>query len=147
MAETARVEISGTVSRPVGEVFDLLSDYRRIHEVIEGLEPLSPLETHGGAGNRFSARMHLGRSLVELELTLREVQRPSVVTWCGVGGEGRCVCFQLSELSTGDTEVVIAATYERPTGLGGILSAPVVNEAIRHRGAKTLELLRNPEVF
>jgi uncharacterized membrane protein len=147
MGEITRVEVSGTVSRPLDELFGLLSDYRRIHQVIEGLEPLSPLATDGEPGGRFSARMHLGRSLVELELSLTKVQRPSLVTWCGLGGEGRCVCFQLSELPTGETGVVITASYERPPGLGGILSAPVVNEAIRHRGAKTLELLRRPEVL
>lgn len=145
MSETERVEISGRVGRSAQDLFSLLSDYRRVHLVIEGLEPLAPLPGRDGSPDRFSAHMLIGGRRVRLELALREALEPTVVTWQGIGGESRSISFHLSEVSADETDVTVTARYERPSGLSGLLTAPVVAEAIRHRGTKTLALLARSE--
>lgn len=134
------IEVSGTAPHPITAVYGVLSDYRRVDAVIEGLEPLSPLGDDS-AGRRFSSRMTIGGRLHRVELRLAELQPPSLVTWAGLGGEDRSVSFHLVEVEPG-TMVTIATRYAAPDGLAGTIARPLVAAAVRERAERTLKLLR-----
>lgn len=143
MSLLEQIEVSGTAPQPARVLFELLSDYRRIDSVIDGLEPLSPLTGDEAAPRRFASHMAIAGRLHRVELHLAELRPPSLVTWAGLGGDDRSVSFRLAEEESG-TKVVIVTRYPSPQGLAGTFTRPLVAATIRERAERTLRLLASP---
>jgi uncharacterized membrane protein len=140
MQTTARV--SAPIRATPARLYQYLVDYRRAPLFIGGLQSLKPLGRRTkGSGARFAAVMKVGPSTFEGTIELGDLEPNRRVAWVMLGDEPRRVNFELSP-SDGTTNVEVEVSYERPGGIGGLVLAPVVEQAVRSTSRDALQRLK-----
>jgi uncharacterized membrane protein len=74
-----------------------------------------------------------------IEITAYEEGR--LVTWASTSGQSQLLTFELTPDGKA-MRVVLEISYEKPSGLTGVLTAPVVEETVRLRARSALRRLR-----
>jgi len=131
----AVVRLSLTIDAPPGRIFMWIADYRNAPLFIEGLEPLRPV-----GGSAFEAVLRMGPKHFRATITLVDVEVDRLVTWAMSGKESRSLTFELTP-GHGGTTVEVGVSYDRPSGITGVLVGPVVDEAVRHRAGAALKAI------
>jgi len=134
----AVVRLSLTIDAPPGRIFMWIADYRNAPLFIEGLEPLRPI-----GGSSFEAVLRMGPKHFRATITLVDVEADRLVTWAMSGKESRSLTFELTpgHGGSGGTTVEVGVSYDRPSGITGVLVGPVIDEAVRHRAGAALEAI------
>lgn len=122
------------------ELSEMLADYHRASEIVEGLERLVPTEGDTGVGARFDALLRLGPKTVAATIVLRENDPGRRVRWAELHGE-RAITFDLRQLDEETAAVRISVSYEAPSGLASVIGR-VVEETVRAKARGTLDRLR-----
>jgi uncharacterized membrane protein len=138
------VRVGGVIKAEASVLFACLSDFRQAPLFIDGLESLAPVgDTEAGEGARFEAVMKIGPRVFGATIVISALKQDRLVTWSSASADGQSVTFKLTPEDSGGTRVVMEVAYEKPTGLTGAVTAPVVEEAVRHRAHVSLRRLRD----
>jgi len=131
-----------TIAAPLDVLFDCLADYQCADVFIEGLEQLTPTGTKtAGEGSKFDAVLKVGPRTLRTTIEIAELEPGRSITWSSSGDEGQSLTFELHP-EQGRTAVSLAVSYEEPSGIGGALIAPFVEQTVRQRASGALERLR-----
>jgi len=138
------VRVSGRYEATPATLFACLADYRVAPLFIDGLERLSPVtDVTSGEGARFDAVMRVGPKRFQSTIEIVDYDPDHLVTWASSSGQQQHLTFKL--VPDGDaetTKVLLEVSYEGPSGLPGILFAPVVEETVRAHAHGALRKLR-----
>jgi uncharacterized membrane protein len=127
-----KVHASEVIQASPAALFDCVADYAVAPLFIEGLQRLTPVGPKTtGEGARFDATV---------EITDYEEDR--LVTWASSNGQSQAITFELVPEADG-TKVVLEISYERPSGIGATLVAPIVDETVRVRAHGALRRLKH----
>ncbi|MGC9962265.1 MAG: SRPBCC family protein [Acidimicrobiales bacterium] len=138
-----RVSVSDTIDAPPAALFECVADYAVAPLFIEGLQRLTPVgPTTTGEGARFDAVMKVGPSTFHTTIEITEYEENRRITWASSNGHSQAVTFDLEPVR-GATKVALEVTYERPTGITGVLLAPAVDETVRLRAHGALRRLKH----
>lgn len=131
-----------TIGAPADELFDCVGDYAVAPLFIEGLQRLTPVSSKtSGEGARFDAVMRVGPRTFHTTIEITQFEEGHLVTWASTTGQKQSLKFELVPDRKG-TKVVVEISYEKPTGIAGALTAPIVEETVRSRAQSALRRLR-----
>jgi uncharacterized membrane protein len=137
------VRASETIEASALSLFDCVADYAVAPLFIEGLQRLTPVSSStSGEGARFDAVMRVGPKTFRTTIEIKAYEEGRLVTWASTSGQAQELTFEL--IAEGKaTRVVVEISYEKPGGLTGVLTAPVVEETVRSRARTALRRLRD----
>ncbi len=137
------IRVGGTIAANSLVLFDFVANYQQAPMFIEGLQSLQPTsDDTAGEGASFDAVMKVGPKVFKAIVTIAALREGRSVTWASAGDSGQTVTFMLEPTGEG-TRVVMEVSYERPSGLTGLLAAPVVEETVRSRAHASMRRLRD----
>jgi uncharacterized membrane protein len=137
------VTATETIHASAEAIFDCVSDYAVAPLFIEGLHRLTPVASSTtGEGSRFDAVMRVGPTTFRTTIEITAYEEAQLVTWASAGGRSQTLTFELIPDGKA-TKVVLVISYEKPGGLAGALTAPVVEETVRSRARSALRKLRD----
>jgi len=124
-------------------LFDCVADYAVAPLFIEGLHRLTPVSSStSGEGARFDAVMRVGPRTFRTTIEITAYEEGRLVTWASTSGQAQVLTFELVPDGKA-TKVALEISYEKPGGLTGVLTAPVVEETVRLRARSALRRLRD----
>jgi len=136
------VSASERIEASADFIFDCVADYAVAPLFIEGLQRLTPVgRGTSGEGARFDAVMRVGPRTFHTKIEITAYEEGRLVTWASASGQSQSVTFELVPDKQA-TKVSVEISYEKPTGLAGVFTAPVVEETVRSRAHSALRRLR-----
>jgi uncharacterized membrane protein len=132
-----------TIARPPEAVFDWVTDYRHVAEVLEGVDRWEPLQRETrGLGARFDVSMSALGLPLENVLVLDRWEEPRCIGWRSESGllqqSGRWDFRPRGE----GTAVSLSIGYMPPMGMVGQLVAGEVDSLVRGRLQSALEEMK-----
>jgi uncharacterized membrane protein len=142
-AMITKVHASEVIHASPAALFDCVADYAVAPLFIEGLQRLTPVGPKTtGEGARFDAVMKVGPKTFHATVEITDYEENRRVTWASSNGRSQAITFELVPEGA-DTKVVLEISYERPSGIGAALVAPVVDETVRVRAHGALRRLKH----
>jgi uncharacterized membrane protein len=136
------VSASETIEASAATLFDCVGDYAVAPLFIDGLQRLTPVSSNtSGEGARFDAVMRVGPSTYRTTIEITAYEEGRLVTWSSTSGEPQVLTFKLIPDGK-STRVVVEISYEKPGGLAGVLTAPIVEQTVRSRARSALRTIR-----
>jgi uncharacterized membrane protein len=138
--------VGGTIGAEARALFALVADYQQAPTFIDGLQSLDPLtDDTVGEGAEFAAVMKVGPKVFHATITIARLREDRLITWAAVGEHDQAITFKLKPVDNG-TQILMEVSYERPAGLTGTITAPIVEETVRNRAHASMRRLRDQVV-
>jgi uncharacterized membrane protein len=135
--------VGGTIAATPKALFAYVADYQQAPAFIDGLQSLDPLtDDTVSQGAEFEAVMKVGPKIFHATITIAALQEDRLVTWAAADDHGQTVTFKLKPAEKG-TQIVMEVSYERPSGLTGTITAPIIEETVRNRAHASMRRLRD----